>query len=269
VFISAEDEYELKFGKYLRFSDTRYSSEYNDIRADMIPNLNLLNGIPSANNFDPFVPARYDAWLKAVNEIEADRRDPYLATMGVKAVIQLREGFSIDVRILELEPAQLIESRPCIQSVQNETQALEATLKKILAGNSDEQCIIIEASKAPLDEEYAEETLVTEVETGGYWIKFRIDSDQPAWMRIGMTWYPGWQAEVDGDDTPVYHADYVFSAFRVPAGSHEVMFRYRPVSIIAGAAISFAGVFAAMLVGWFCNRTRNREAASSNNNTEA
>jgi hypothetical protein len=50
--------------------------------------------------------------------------------------------------------------------------------------------------------------------------------------------YPGWIAEENGKRLPILRADGFFRAVALPAGTHRVVFRYRPLSFYAGAAIS-------------------------------
>jgi hypothetical protein len=50
--------------------------------------------------------------------------------------------------------------------------------------------------------------------------------------------YPGWKAAVDGRPARILSADGYLRAVALPAGSHRVVFRYRPVSFYAGAAVS-------------------------------
>jgi uncharacterized membrane protein YfhO len=58
------------------------------------------------------------------------------------------------------------------------------------------------------------------------------------------TFYPGWHAEVDGREQPIRAADLAFRAVAVPPGRHAVRFFYRPVSVIAGGALSLAALLA-------------------------
>lgn len=60
--------------------------------------------------------------------------------------------------------------------------------------------------------------------------------------------YPGWTASVDGQKAVLLRADGFFRGVAVPAGSHRVVFRYRPVSFYAGAAISLASLL--VLLRW-------------------
>jgi len=61
--------------------------------------------------------------------------------------------------------------------------------------------------------------------------------------------YPGWKASVDGRPAPILSADGYLRAVALPAGSHHVIFRYRPVSLYAGAVLSLLalGTLLAML----------------------
>jgi hypothetical protein len=50
----------------------------------------------------------------------------------------------------------------------------------------------------------------------------------------------GWEAYVDGKETPIMKADYVLRAIRVPAGNHNIEFHFRPKSFYMGQKVAFA-----------------------------
>ena len=50
--------------------------------------------------------------------------------------------------------------------------------------------------------------------------------------------YPGWQAEIDGERAKIEQADGLFRGVVVPAGEHEVVFVFRPLSYQVGLIIS-------------------------------
>jgi uncharacterized membrane protein YfhO len=52
--------------------------------------------------------------------------------------------------------------------------------------------------------------------------------------------YPGWSAESGGRKVEILDADGFFRAVALPAGSHRVVFRYRPISVYVGAGLSLA-----------------------------
>ena len=62
------------------------------------------------------------------------------------------------------------------------------------------------------------------------------------------TWYPGWQATVDGDPATIYRADYIVRAVFVPAGDHVVRFEYRPLSFRLGVWLAAALVLTILVV---------------------
>ena len=54
------------------------------------------------------------------------------------------------------------------------------------------------------------------------------------------TFYPGWEASVDGAPTPIVRANYFARGVFVPAGDHTIAFQYRPLSHRLGLWISAA-----------------------------
>jgi hypothetical protein len=65
---------------------------------------------------------------------------------------------------------------------------------------------------------------------------------------LADAFYPGWQATVDERPASAEPEDELFRAVAVPAGSHEVEFRYRPKSLVWGALLSgFGGLLCVAL----------------------
>lgn len=77
--------------------------------------------------------------------------------------------------------------------------------------------------------------------------RLRVVADRPALLMVLDNHYPAWQATVNGRHVPIHRANYTFRAVPVPAGDHEVIFRYEPSALRAGATISLAVL--ALLLG--------------------
>lgn len=52
-------------------------------------------------------------------------------------------------------------------------------------------------------------------------------SGKDEWLVFSESMLPGWKAYIDGEPVPIYTANYLFQAVRVPAGAHRVTFEYR------------------------------------------
>jgi hypothetical protein len=66
----------------------------------------------------------------------------------------------------------------------------------------------------------------------------RVAARSAGYLVLLDTYYPGWEAYVDGSKADVLRANYAFRAVAVPAGNHAVEFRYRPKSFFWGLALS-------------------------------
>lgn len=66
----------------------------------------------------------------------------------------------------------------------------------------------------------------------------RTKTDGTGILVLSDNYYPDWRARVDGQDSPIYRANYTFRAVVVPQGEHEVIFLYEPASVRIGLAIS-------------------------------
>ena len=65
-------------------------------------------------------------------------------------------------------------------------------------------------------------------------------TDQPGYLVLTDSWYPGWRAFVDSQPAPIYRADVLFRAVSLEPGVHTIVFEYRPDSFLIGAVVSAA-----------------------------
>jgi len=75
------------------------------------------------------------------------------------------------------------------------------------------------------------------VQYSNNFVKVRVETDQAGYLILTDAFFPGWQAYLDGERTPIYMANGAFRAVLLPPGKHEVVFRYFPFSFLAGLSI--------------------------------
>ena len=81
-------------------------------------------------------------------------------------------------------------------------------------------------------------------------VALQVDLPAPGVLVLSDSWYPGWQATVDGEPVPVLRANLLFRAVVLPAGVHDVVFEFKSASLRTGfmAALAAALVLLALLV---------------------
>lgn len=84
----------------------------------------------------------------------------------------------------------------------------------------------------------------------------QTESDSNQLLFLSDTYYPGWKVFIDGVQTKIYRANYVFRAVIVPAGNHSVVFTYQPGSFALGAKITIISVVAAILFALWLSRKK-------------
>lgn len=68
------------------------------------------------------------------------------------------------------------------------------------------------------------------------------ETQQPALLVIGETWFPGWQALVDGVPQPLLRVDVNYRGIMLDAGRHRIELRYRPWQFPVGCAVGALGL---------------------------
>ena len=79
-------------------------------------------------------------------------------------------------------------------------------------------------------------------------VQVHTSASGDAWLVLSDTYYPGWTAAVDGQPTSVLRGDVLFRVVPIPAGEHDVEFRFEPTSVKLGLLISLLSVVAVGLV---------------------
>ena len=91
-----------------------------------------------------------------------------------------------------------------------------------------------------------------------------VDAPQPGYLVLMDTYYPGWRAWRDQDETVILRANGVFRAVAVPQGTHTIAFRYEPASVERGKLVTLTSIIVAsgLILLWpIVSRLRRRSLA--------
>ena len=75
-------------------------------------------------------------------------------------------------------------------------------------------------------------------------VELEVTLRSPGLVVLADVFYPGWRLEVDGRAAEILRVDRAMRGTVVPAGPHRLIYRYRPRSVVAGAALSALGLLA-------------------------
>lgn len=78
-------------------------------------------------------------------------------------------------------------------------------------------------------------------------VMMTAETDRDGILVMSDNHYPAWQAWIDGMPVKVYRANYTFRAITLPAGRHQVEFRYRSRYFVLGLTISIISAIMVLL----------------------
>jgi uncharacterized membrane protein YfhO len=78
-------------------------------------------------------------------------------------------------------------------------------------------------------------------------LKYDVENASDGLLVFSEIYYAeGWVATIDGKESPILRTNYVLRAMEVPAGKHEIVFRFQPKSFTNGNRISLFSSIAVM-----------------------
>jgi len=187
-------------------------------------NLNLLFGWYNASGYSAVVLASYARYLDSslVNSIQAlPPDDPRLAFLGVNYLIT---GYPQDYFALVPGFTKIIEGPQIIYR-----RLTPQSRFHFLSGTGT----LHQSSIGPNE------------------ITLTASTPNPDTLIVADSFYPGWQATLDGQPITIYPYQDAFRAISLPSGVHSLTLRYSPQSVKIGAALSLISlIFCLLLLVW-------------------
>jgi hypothetical protein len=255
-------EYRVKF-RHLAFDDfgPRDVRYWWALREVQLPNTGMLDGVASANNFDPLLVGRYADLLSAAIE-----SPDLLRVMGVTHVAsdqpwpEAEPVYTNDVAALYRLPDAL--GRAWV--VPNATHVLFDKVPTVLSDPEFDPTFKVLLEQKSLSEHHSPirsfaDSRILSLQDGPNRVTIRAALDAPGYLVLADTWYPGWQAAVDGEPAELLQANYAFRAVWLEGGEHTVEMFYRPTSVLVGGALSLVALVV-LVAGLVLTRKRETVA---------
>jgi Bacterial membrane protein YfhO len=81
-------------------------------------------------------------------------------------------------------------------------------------------------------------------------IDVRARVENPAFLVLTDTYDSDWCVWLDNRPVPLLRADYAFRAVALGPGTHKIQFRYRPLTVVVGLALSIIGLISSVVLIW-------------------
>lgn len=224
VVILPADEQAAKFELFLDFADFRAEDRdhWDALRASLLPNLNMVDGMAAASSFDPLLVGNHAVLLASIEGLLDGEQAAALARLNAGILLSPAHRAGLE----------LIGQAGPLYSYMVPDPWPRAALAACTPGEDGLACERLGAGRAAV--------VVDEPER----VVAEIEADRAAWLVLVDTHYPGWQATLDGVPVVIERANGAFRAVRVPEGGHAVAFEYRPRSLRVGVVIGAAGLLA-------------------------
>jgi len=89
-------------------------------------------------------------------------------------------------------------------------------------------------------------------------VRLAVELDGDGLLVLTEQHFPGWQVAVDGEPRELLRVDSIFRGVVLAPGEHEVVFRYRPLSLRIGVALTLASAAALALCVFLVQRRAAR-----------
>lgn len=240
-----QDEYTAKFETFLDVGDFRPDSlqAWLPLRESLLPNLGMLDGLPTANNFDPLRIGPHDTLVESTRDAALDEVLPRLRAMNVGALIathplgDLQPIASAD----SVTAYALPNTLPRVYLVGEAWEA--ADTNEAIALMSQEsfdpaQVVILETTLSATQSRNMAGSAATVLRQNPTTITIDVQATTSGWLILTDAWYPGWRATLDGQRATVHRANAAFRAVAVPQGHHTIVFDYVSRSLMWGAIVT-------------------------------
>ncbi|NSW57884.1 MAG: hypothetical protein HPY44_17920 [Armatimonadetes bacterium] len=240
-------------------------SRYWNEREFLRPNRQVLYDQRSANVFYALVPARYwdidrllnatlDGRIDRASGLKVARPTEVLRAMGVSVVCTADPDALSNLPVIRRYPTWVARRNPGAMPLAWFADRpvicpdRESALRYMASADFGVCAPAVEMESGavlPLDQAVHRGKVISATNDFGN-VRVWCQTREPSFLVVREMWDSHFQCLIDGQETPILRANYLYRGVVVPPGEHEVEFRYVAGDLQIGAAIS--GIAAALAV---------------------
>lgn len=234
---------------------------------NLLPNTGVFQGVEYFQEIDAFSRRPYLSFLSFADRLDAEQRFRLLGALNIKYLVSFRELRKDGITFVQYFPEypswlyEIDRTVPRVYVVNKSVVETDPTkiLRRLSSPEFDPNQVVI------LDETLANRPTHPLLATArildyeNQAVTIRASLNDPGILVLADSYYPGWNAYVDGRQEKIYRANLFFRAVPLPAGTHTVEFRYEPRSFAIGRAISIITLLSTVAISIFLYLRKRRQ----------
>ncbi len=242
--------YNTIFNQYFRFKTfgPAQLEHWLALKETLIPNLGVYAHLASVNNDDPLVVGRWKWLINQVKRANPEQQATLLALTNSgffigppnidphnnsRNTIYETEFFSIQQISNALPRAYFVSQ---IYQAKNRAKAIARLTdpdfdphQEVVIMEEDATSLLQAGAESP-----SESRPVPVRALGPHQLQLQVVAPVSGFVVLVDTFYPGWRATIDDQNTQILPANLAFRAVAVEAGQHNINFYYQPLSFTIG-----------------------------------
>jgi hypothetical protein len=211
-----------------------------EMREILLPNVGMLDGVSSVNNFEPLIVGRYADLLRVA------MKTPELVNLMGATHVASDEPWPGGQPIHTVNEVTLYRLPDAPGRAWVVPSARQVASDDMLAALSDPDFdpvaeMLLETAFSDSQSPVSNLQSMT-LQDGPNRVTIRASLDGPGYLVLADTWYPGWRATVDDQPAEILRANYAYRAVHLDGGEHIVEMVYRPDSVLVGGVVSLVAV---------------------------
>jgi len=248
---------------------TSYKESLDRFRSALLPNSGMIWGLQDVRGYEIIQVRRYEAFLKEFGGL--DNRFVYKSfnpkvfdILGVKYFVQGKDDierriirrkdfldFVYGDKFVEIYENKNVMPRAFVSFNLKEVKDVQEAINEFFKDNFNPRKLTLVETSKQLNFQNAPENKVQEAQILGYkpnLVEIKIETNNNGYLVLTDTFYPGWKAYIDGEETKIYPTDIAFRGIFVPKGKHDIVFRYKPESFYYSVYISIVTLVVSLLL---------------------